>query len=176
VRYHWSCRSRRASRHRSRHRRCWSGRRESAQSRSGGRRVSGSCADHVIAGHWQAQATYSETVAEGGALGGGVVDRSGQAAGQASLGGLDGADGLLGAEAVVKAHREPARCHGHCERRRAGWGGWASRVESSGPARCERPPANDRAAIRTELLLGCLPGFVRLRPPYRLERALCIAL
>jgi hypothetical protein len=28
--------------------------------------------------------------------------------------GLDGADGLLGAEAVVKAHREPARCHGHC--------------------------------------------------------------
>jgi hypothetical protein len=52
----------------------------------------------------------------------------------------------------------------------------ASRVESSGPARCERPPANDRPAIRTELLLGCLPGFVRLRPPYRLERALCIAL
>lgn len=58
-------------------------------------------------------ATYGEAVAEGGALGGGAVDRSGQAAGELRLG-LEGADGLLGAKALVKAHREPARCHGHC--------------------------------------------------------------
>jgi hypothetical protein len=58
-------------------------------------------------------ATYGEAVAEGGALGGAAVDRSCQGAGEGLLG-LDGADGLLGAEAVVKAHREPARCHGHC--------------------------------------------------------------
>lgn len=64
-------------------------------------------------------ATYGEAVAESGALGGVALDRSCQAAGQAHAHlGLDGADGLLGAKALVKAHREPARCHGHDVRRR----------------------------------------------------------
>lgn len=76
--------------------------------------VSGCCADGATASQWRRDGTYGEAVAEGGALGGGAVDRSGQAAGQACLRGLEGADGLLGAKALVKAHREPARCHGHC--------------------------------------------------------------
>lgn len=111
-----------------------------------------------------AAATYGEAVAEGGALGGGAVDRSGQAAGEGLLG-LERAEGLLGAEAVVKAHREPARCHGHCVRGRAGWGGWRwcccwccwssgrfhsdvqlARVER---ARAAPPPANQRSAINS---------------------------
>ena len=71
--------------------------------------------------------TYGEAVAEGGALGGGLSDRSRQAAGQ-GLVRLDGADGLLGAEAVVKAHREPARCHGHCVCEGGRVGGWGRGV------------------------------------------------
>lgn len=59
-------------------------------------------------------ATYGEAIAEGGALGGAAMaDRSRQASGEAHLHlGLDAADGPLGAQALVQAHREPSGSHG----------------------------------------------------------------
>lgn len=52
-------------------------------------------------------ATYGEAIAQGGALGGSrMANRSRQR--PAGDGGLDGVDGALSAEALVKAQREPA--------------------------------------------------------------------
>lgn len=131
-------------------------------------------------------ATYREAVAEGGALGGSAVDRSRQAACQAHLG-LDGADGLLGAKALVKAHREPARCHGHDVREkgrdgsdgRCIWRCCSSNVKSSnssfivwsGPERAMtlRQPIT-RDAYSTSLSRGRNSAYPRARRETQRQR------